>query len=101
MFDEWQRTLSVTLPLGGLLAAALVGLVALASRRQLSPLGQIAAAIRKRRFVVYYQPLVELATGHCIGAEALVRMRDPEGGMVRPDLFIPVAEESGQLPMTD
>jgi sensor c-di-GMP phosphodiesterase-like protein len=102
LVDEWKKTQWVTLPLGGLLAAALVGLVALASRRQLSPLGQLAAAVRERRFIVYYQPLVELATGNCIGAEALVRMRDADGGLVRPDLFIPAAEESGLiLPITD
>lgn len=90
------------LPLGMLIAAGIVGAVIWFSRRRLSPLGELAIAVQNREFVVHYQPIIELKNGRCIGAEALVRWRRPDGSLVRPDLFIPLAEESGLImPITD
>jgi sensor c-di-GMP phosphodiesterase-like protein len=75
----------------------MVGLVVWLSRRRLSPLGELSIAVQRREFIVHYQPLIELKTGICVGAEALVRWRRPDGQMVRPDLFIPLAEENGLI----
>jgi EAL domain-containing protein (putative c-di-GMP-specific phosphodiesterase class I) len=51
-------------------------------------------AVDRREFVVYYQPIVHLGSGRFKGFEALVRWRHPERGLVPPNDFIPVAEET-------
>ena len=52
-------------------------------------------ALVSGRFRLHYQPQVDLADGRIVGAEALLRWRDPELGEVPPSRFIPVAEDSG------
>lgn len=52
-------------------------------------------ALIRQEFLLYYQPKICMLTGKTVGAEALVRWRDPQRGLVSPADFIPVAEESG------
>ena len=52
-------------------------------------------ALAAHRFRLHYQPQVDLTTGRVVGAEALIRWRDPELGEVSPAQFIPVAEDTG------
>ncbi len=52
---------------------------------------------RGEDFLVYYQPVVALETGLLAGFEALVRMRRPDGSLVPPIEFIPLAEETGLI----
>lgn len=54
-------------------------------------------AIRKEEFVLHYQPIVDLHNGQTVGLEALVRWERPGHGLVFPDAFMPIAEESGLI----
>ncbi|MFC7377973.1 EAL domain-containing protein [Brevundimonas sp. GCM10030266] len=100
--DQLARERMLLIPLGLLASALMVGLVIWMSRQRLSPRGELEIAIRKKEFVAHYQPIIELATGRCVGAEALVRWRRPDGSWIPPDLFIPLAEASGLIePLTD
>ncbi|TAJ82016.1 MAG: EAL domain-containing protein [Gallionellaceae bacterium] len=54
-------------------------------------------ALSDNQLRVYYQPIVEMATGEIHKAEALIRWQHPERGMVSPVQFIPLAEESGLI----
>ena len=54
-------------------------------------------ALDRREFRLHYQPVVSLSTGQIIGAEALLRWKHPERGLVQPLDFIPLAEETGLI----
>jgi diguanylate cyclase (GGDEF)-like protein/PAS domain S-box-containing protein len=54
-------------------------------------------AMLERRIVVEYQPIIDLRSGHGVGAEALIRIDDPERGLLQPESFLEVAEETGLL----
>ena len=54
-------------------------------------------AIELERFVLHYQPQVDARSGALIGAEALVRWRDPIRGLIPPNAFVPMAEETGMV----
>jgi C_GCAxxG_C_C family probable redox protein len=59
------------------------------------------AAINERQFMMYLQPKYSIAKNEIIGAEALVRWRHPERGMIYPDQFIPIIEENGFVKKVD
>jgi len=54
-------------------------------------------AIVNNEFIVYYQPIVDLATGQINKAEALIRWKHPTKGFISPVEFIPIAEEAGMI----
>ena len=57
----------------------------------------LSRAIRNDELTLDYQPKVDLRSGKVIGAEALVRWRHPEQGLISPEEFIPVAEDTGLI----
>ena len=54
-------------------------------------------ALQHEQFELYYQPIVEAVNGHICGLEALIRWHHPEKGMISPGVFIPIAEQTGQI----
>ena len=69
----------------------------LRSRDRLARETSLRHALVRRELEIHYQPQVELATGRTVALEALLRWRRPDGTLVMPDAFIPIAEESGLI----
>jgi EAL domain-containing protein (putative c-di-GMP-specific phosphodiesterase class I) len=79
---EWDEEVTgpgTILPLGGTLLLV----------------GQLPNALRSGQLAMHYQPQADLATGERHSVEALIRWRHPERGMVSPDKFVPMAEDTG------
>ncbi|MEH6758089.1 MAG: EAL domain-containing protein [Parasphingorhabdus sp.] len=57
----------------------------------------LRGALKRNELELYYQPLVNIETNETIGYEALLRWHHSEKGMIMPDVFIPVAEETGLI----
>jgi sensor c-di-GMP phosphodiesterase-like protein len=111
--DRYGLNISVTLPdsalqahaihikeLGlafvALLSAILAAFRLLGRRRQRdNPIAEMERALEAGEFVPYYQPVVDLVTGKLRGAEVLIRWRKPDGTILSPAAFIPLAESSG------
>ncbi|MBL8424617.1 MAG: EAL domain-containing protein [Candidatus Accumulibacter phosphatis] len=67
------------------------------SRDRLSLESALRRALVDREFELHYQPQIEIASGRLVGFESLIRWRRPGAGLIRPDTFIPAAEESGLI----
>ncbi|MGV2908052.1 EAL domain-containing protein [Achromobacter sp. AGC25] len=94
--ELWHQRL-LLFPLGALFSGLIVWLIYKLSRARLSQEAELLLALKQREFFVNYQPIIELATGKCAGAEALVRWRRPDGEIIAPDNFIPLAEKCGLI----
>jgi diguanylate cyclase (GGDEF)-like protein len=58
---------------------------------------ELATAIARNEFVLFYQPLVNLRDGSPYGVEALIRWMHPDKGLISPGLFIPLADQTGRI----
>ncbi len=83
-------------------ALILLGFALLIPRRQINnPVAALERALEAGELIPYYQPIVDIRSGQLRGAEVLVRWRRPDGTLILPGAFIPLAESSGLiLPMT-
>jgi sensor c-di-GMP phosphodiesterase-like protein len=93
--ENWHQQLIFWLPFGILFSLAAATFMLRILRRLQSPRNRLLDAIRARAFVVHYQPIVALSSGKIVGAEALVRWPQSDGSLLSPDVFIPLAEQSG------
>jgi sensor c-di-GMP phosphodiesterase-like protein len=86
----------------GSAAALILALVAFRPwRSRGDPVDELKSAIENGEFVPYYQPIVDLTTARVVSAEVLVRWRKPDGALVSPAHFIPLAESTGLIvPLT-
>lgn len=97
----WRRQeqlITTAALVGGALGIVWFLVVGFLSRKQLSLRGEFRDAIAAGEVEAYYQPIIDLRTGKCVGAEALARWLRDDGSVVSPELFIPEAERDGLLP---
>ncbi|MDB5977322.1 MAG: hypothetical protein JWR07_4082 [Nevskia sp.] len=73
------------------------GMFTAAMRSQMVLAGDIRRALEHGEFELYYQPIIDGPKGHVVGAEALVRWRHPQRGLVAPAEFIAAAEDAGLI----
>ena len=66
-------------------------------RTRLTLVNQLAEATADNQFALHYQPQLRLSDRAVVGVEALLRWRRPDGTFIRPDIFIPAAEDSGHI----
>jgi sensor c-di-GMP phosphodiesterase-like protein len=93
---KMKQALLLFVPVGLACGIVLAGAVLYLARSRLSMPAELRRAARGNEFFVEYQPVVDLSSRQWVGAEALVRWRRGSE-IVRPDVFIPVAEESGVI----
>ena len=67
------------------------------SARQIQLEAMLRHAIKRDELALHYQPQIDIATGECVGVEALLRWKNPELGSISPAEFIPMAEETGLI----
>ncbi|MFI3155380.1 MAG: EAL domain-containing protein [Methylococcaceae bacterium] len=68
-----------------------------AAQNRLQLTTDMRVALSDEQFQVYYQPIVDVASGELIKAEALIRWQHPTRGLINPEDFIPFAEDSGLI----
>lgn len=65
--------------------------------KQLMLANDLKIALQKNQFKLYYQPLIDIHTGNIVSVEAIAKWQHPTLGMLSPEAFLPIAEESGLI----
>jgi len=95
--NKLHQQLMLWLPIG-LFTSLLASFLLLRLLRRLrSPRNGMLDALNSHAIQVYYQPIISLQSGKIVGAEALARWRQPDGSFLSPDIFIPLAEQTGLI----
>jgi sensor c-di-GMP phosphodiesterase-like protein len=94
---EFRANCLILAPLALVAGLALAALVVLQARRRRALPARLRQALHRDEIYLAYQPIVDLASGRWVGAEALARWRTRDGVLVPPDVFIAVAEEEGLI----
>ncbi len=94
-WSRYRGTLGVGIAAGLLLLSGWLYVVLRYTRHRLSRGTQLRAAIARGRITVCYQPIMDLASGHCVGAEILARWTTDRGEVVPPESFVQLAEREG------
>jgi sensor c-di-GMP phosphodiesterase-like protein len=98
---EWRRLALINAAIGGIVGLAVVVVAIRLATRRPSLGDELREALDQHEFIVHYQPVMDLQENRCAGGEALIRWRHPQRGIVKPDVFIALAEETGAIvPMT-
>ncbi|WP_165390934.1 EAL domain-containing protein [Pseudoduganella lutea] len=84
-------------PAGVVAGIAMAAALLLLARKQTSLATALRKGLRDNEFFMLYQPVVALQSGQCVGAEALLRWRRSTGELIGPDVFIPLAEQTGTI----
>lgn len=92
-----RQQLMIWLPVGILVSLLLAMLVLRYLKQIQSPRYRLMEAIHSRQLTVCYQPIMRLSNRQCVGVEALVRWPQTDGSQLTPDIFIPLAEQTGLI----
>lgn len=95
-----QTTLStafILVPVAGISGLLFAIMISYWARLQLSASKIIKNGIKRKEFYLVYQPVFDVSTNHCIGAEALMRWKRESGEIITPEIFIPLAEKVGVI----
>ena len=95
--QESREQMLVWLPIGVAISVLAAMLMLRLLGRVQSPRYRLLNALNNGELRVFYQPVVHLQTGKAVGAEALVRWPQPDGSLLTPDIFIPLAEQTGLI----
>lgn len=100
--SKWARTAIEFSIAGVAVAALLTTMIIRIVRRTRSLEADLREAVKYKELNVHYQPIIDLRTGRCVGAEALMRWNHSQRGMISAAEFISVAEKSNLIvPMTE
>ena len=97
IFRRWREQLLIVIPISVLCSGLLMVLLARLMKQSMALDHDLRIGLKNQELVAHYQPVVDLETGQYVGIEALLRWYHPQQGVLSPNLFIPIAEQTGLI----